>query len=113
MQSALDRRQAILEALSDRRQSTLDALAAEFGVSKRTIRYDIDILSCSAPIFTMQGGGGGIRVADGWYVSRRYLRDDQEDLLRALMDGLQPDNQLLMQSILMAFARTKGKELRK
>ena len=33
MQSALDRRQAILELLSDRRQTTLDSLALEFGVS--------------------------------------------------------------------------------
>ena len=63
MQSALDRRQAILELLSDRRQTTLDSLALEFGVSKMTIRRDIEILSCSAPIYTLQGNGGGIRVA--------------------------------------------------
>lgn len=43
MQSALDRRQAILELLSDRRQTTLDSLALEFGVSKMTIRRDIEI----------------------------------------------------------------------
>ena len=70
MQRALDRRQMILEALSDRRQETVENLAAEFGVSKRTIRYDIEILGCSAPIYTVQGGGGGIRVADGWSRSR-------------------------------------------
>lgn len=110
MQSALDRRQMILEALSDRRQETVENLAAEFGVSKRTIRYDIEILGCSAPIYTVQGNGGGIRVADGWYVGRRYLHSDQEQLLRDLMDGLQPDQQKTMQSILSAFAMPKVKE---
>ncbi|MEQ2723056.1 DeoR family transcriptional regulator [Phascolarctobacterium faecium] len=50
MQSALDRRQSILEAISDRRFETLENLAAEFGVSKATIRRDIEILGCSAPI---------------------------------------------------------------
>jgi len=110
MQSALDRRQMILEALSDRRYETLDGLATEFGVSKMTIRRDIEILGCSAPIYTVQGGGGGIRVADGWYVGRRYLHKDQEELLRSLLDGLQPEQQKTMESILSAFAMPKVKE---
>lgn len=110
MQSALIRRQEILEALSDKRQTTVEELAFQFGVSKRTIRYDIEMLSCSAPIFTVQGGAGGIRVMDGWYVGRRYLHEDQEALLRELMDGLQPDKQQIMQSILTSFAKPKTKE---
>ena len=104
MQSALDRRQAIMEALSDRRFETLENLATEFGVTTRTIQNDITVLGCSVPIYTVQGNGGGIRVADGWYVGRRYLHSDQEQLLRDLMDGLQPDQQKVMQSILSAFA---------
>lgn len=68
---------------------------------------DIEILSCSYPIFTQQGGGGGIRVADGWYISRRYLRDEHESFLRELMDGLQPDQQAKMNEILLAFAKPK------
>jgi predicted DNA-binding transcriptional regulator YafY len=107
VRSTIERRQAILEALSDRRRDTVANLASEFDVSNATIRRDIEVLSSSAPIFTVQGNGGGIHVADGYYVSRRYLRDDQENFLRALMDGLQPDKQLLMQSILMAFAKPK------
>lgn len=112
MRSALERRQLMLEALSDRRQETLDSLAAEFSVSKMTVRRDIEILSCSAPIYTVQGGGGGIRVADGWYIGRRYLRSDQEELLRRLMAGLQPEDEKTMQSILSAFAMPKVKELK-
>ena len=110
MRSALERRQEILEALSDRRSETVQNLATEFGVSVRTIKYDLEILSCSAPIYTVQGNGGGVRVADGWYVSKRYLHDDQEALLRELLDGLQPDQQRIMQSILSSFAKPKVKE---
>ena len=37
-----ERREAILEVLCKRRQETIDNLAQEFGVSRRTIRYDIE-----------------------------------------------------------------------
>ncbi len=109
MQSALDRRQEILERLSDRRHDTIENLATEFGVSRSTIKRDLEVISCSAPIFTVQGNGGGIRVADGYYVGRRYLKSDQEELLRSLMAGLQPDQQKLMQGILDAFAKPECK----
>lgn len=66
MRSTIERRQAILEALSDRRRETVANLASEFDVSNATIRRDIEVLSCSAPIFTVQGNGGGIHVADGY-----------------------------------------------
>ena len=47
---------------------------------------------------------------DGWYVTRRYLNDDQEALLRFLLPGLQPDQQETMQRILSAFAKPNVKE---
>ena len=109
MQSATERRQLVLEAISDRRQVRREDLAAELGVSERTIRRDVEILSCSYPIYTQQGGGGGIRAMDGWYVSRRYLRDDQEALLRSLLPGLQPEDRETMRKILTAFAKPKKK----
>ena len=112
MLSAIERRERILEILSDRRETTREALATEFGVHKNTIDRDIMYLTCSAPIETVQGNGGGIRVADGWYLSRRYLHSDQEELLRELLPGLQPDQQEVMQSILTAFAKPKVKESR-
>ena len=41
MQSAVERRQLVLEAISDRRTVQIESLAAEFGVSRRTIERDI------------------------------------------------------------------------
>jgi predicted DNA-binding transcriptional regulator YafY len=110
MQSAIDRRQQVLEAISDRRQEQIENLATEFGVSRRTIERDILVLSCSYPIITVQGGAGGVRAADGWYLSRRYLHDDQEALLRSLLPGLQPEQAKTMEAILTAFAKPKTKE---
>ena len=107
MQSALDRRQAMLELLSDRRQETVANLMSEFGVSRCTVLRDIEILMCSAPIFTVQGNGGGVRVADGYYYGRRYLHKEQEELLRRLMDGLQPGDRKTMESILASFGMPK------
>ena len=107
MRSALERRQQMLEYLSDHRFTTYSELASKFGISRRTAVRDLEELTCSAPIFTVSGKGGGIRVADGWYISRRYLRDEHESFLRELMDGLQPDQQAKMNEILLAFAKPK------
>lgn len=108
MQSALDRRQSLLDVLVERRQETVANLVHEFGVSRRTILRDVEILSGSYPIYTVQGNGGGIRVADGYYADRRYLKSDQEDLLRELLAGLTPEKQKVMQGILDTFAKPKA-----
>lgn len=110
MSSPIERRQMILEYLSDNRQSSYREMADRFGVSKNTIVNDIAELTLSAPIDTIAGNGGGIRVADGWYISRRYLQNDQEELLRRLLPGLQPEDQKTMERILTAFAKPQTKE---
>ena len=110
MRNALDRRQQMLELLSDRRFEIVKNLMQEFDTSRCTVLRDIEILSCSAPIYTVQGRGGGIRVADGWYFGRRYLHSDQEALLRRLYYELQPEDQKTMSSILIAFSKPTVKE---
>lgn len=112
MQSANERRQLILEYISDKRKVTIQNIVDEFEISRATAKRDIELLSCSYPIVTENWRGGGIRAMDGWYLSNRYLHDDQEALLRKLLDGLQPDEQQTMQSILTAFAKPRTKEQR-
>ena len=74
--TANERRNAILEVLCLRRFETVENLAFEFGVSGRTIRNDVLILSCEYPIYTAKGNGGGIRV-DGNYrfMAAMWLHD--------------------------------------
>lgn len=107
MKSATERRQLVLEAISDRRLVKMADLAAEFGVDERTIRRDVQYLSCSYPIITENWRGGGVKAMDGWYLSHRYLHDDQEALLRSLLPGLQPEERKTMEQILLAFAKPK------
>lgn len=111
MRSALERRQQMLEYLSDHRSTTYSELASEFGISRRTVVRDIEELTCSAPIYTVQGNGGGIRVADGWYISRRYLHDEHEAVLRDLLPVLQPEQQKAINEILLAFAKPKATQI--
>lgn len=110
MSKILERRQRITEALSFRRFATYKELSEEFGVSKDTIRNDIAEISLSVPLTTISGNGGGIRVADGWYASRTYLCDEDEEMLRRLILGLQPEDQKRMQHILSVFAKPQVKE---
>ena len=54
-------RQLILDLLCQRRRETIPNLAAELGVSERTIRRDIEMLTLRYPIET-----AGMAVASGW-----------------------------------------------
>ena len=105
MRSTTERRQSILEVLCLRRFDTIDHLADEFGVSRRTIRYDLEVLQCSYPIETVKGGGGGIRVMDGYYIGMKYLNSGQAALLEKLSEALSGDELLMMQSILKTFSK--------
>lgn len=100
-----ERREAILKVLCQRRQDTIENLAFEFGVSVRTIKYDIEELTLAHPIETVRGRyGGGVKVADGYYVGRNYLKPEQQELLKRLSETLTGDDLATMQSIFRDFA---------
>lgn len=103
-----ERRMEILETLCHRRQETMANLAFEFGVSVRTIRNDIDTLSLSYPLETVRGRyGGGVKVLDGYYLNRKYLKPEQQELLERLSAQLLGNDAVLMNSILKDFALNK------
>ena len=106
MQSATERRQMMAEYISVHRHVQVQELMTEFNISDKTVRRDVELLSCSYPIITKTGRhGAGVYAMDGWYIDRRYLHDDQEALLRELHPKLLPEQQETMQSILDAFAK--------
>lgn len=76
----------IVYLLLDRREMTAKELAAHFEVSSRTILRDIETLSMAGiPIYTAQGKGGGVRLMDGFVLSKSVLTDrEQQDILSAL-----------------------------
>lgn len=77
-----ERRQKILILLCRRRHDTIENLASEFGVSERTIRRDIEALSATDPIYTQTGRHGGVYVADGYYLDRQYMSNEEISLLK-------------------------------
>lgn len=62
--NAAERRMEIIGILTVRRQITAKELAEEFGVTVRTIQNDIQALSPGYPIYTKQGGDGGIFMSE-------------------------------------------------
>lgn len=61
-----DRRAEIINILLVRRRITAKELADEFHVTVRTIQNDIQALSLGFPIYTKQGGDGGIFVGENY-----------------------------------------------
>ena len=100
-----ERRSEILHLLCKRRHETAINLSAELGVSERTIRADLVILSCSYPIQVVRGRfGGGIHLADWFHMESRTLSSKQQVLLMKVRKTLSGDDLQVMNSILAQFA---------
>lgn len=101
----LERQNAILHVLYARRSDRIANLAEEFGVSIRTIKYDIETLSCSYPIETVRGRHGGcVKVADWYHPTRSSLCPEQMALLKKLAPSLSGDDLTVMNSIISQFS---------
>ena len=99
-----ERRQKILEVLCLRRHDTYRNLAHEFNVSTGTIRRDIVVLTCSYPIETVQGGHGGVRVAEWFHLDRRALNSAEITFLRRLGESLDGPDQEMLNRIIAIFS---------
>ena len=97
--TAAERRQAILEVLCLRRHETRENLANEFGVSKRTIEYDVLNLMLTYPVYTVQGNGGGIYVTDNFRLDRPRMNEKQTALLQKVLLTLSGEDKETMQNI--------------
>lgn len=82
----VERRRAIMRILGCRGSEIVENIAAEFGVSERTIRRDIEVLSRTEPIYTKSGRyGGGVYVMDGYRANEFYFDCDQSAVLNKLL----------------------------
>ena len=108
MQSAIERRQRIVDILNMRRSEKIDNLAFELKVTRRTIENDIQVLSCSYPIDTKKGTGGCVYVQDGFDLYERYLTAKQFELLERLKGTLAGEDEKVLETILKSFVRNGG-----
>ena len=102
--SRAERRKAILDVLCVRRQDTIANLAAEFDVSTRTIKLDIQDLMRSYPIETIRGCYGGVKVMDWYHPMQRKLNHERMALLIRLAKGLNQEDCIVLNSIITQFA---------
>ena len=87
MQETAERRSEIMKILCRRRSETVKNLAFELGVSERTIRRDIEILSLREPIYTQSGRyGGGVYVEESYSMDRMYVGQEELSVLHKLAD---------------------------
>ena len=108
--SALERQNYIRDLISDKRHTSIAELARDLEVSENTVRRDLNAISPITSFYITPGKGGGIHAVDGWYSSRRYLSEKQEELLNRLNLILQGDDAETMEAILTAFSMQKHKE---
>lgn len=107
----IERRQAILEVLSERRFEKIDNLAFEFGVHRNTILNDILELSLSYPIYTKTGRhDGGVYIADNYYIGKQYLSVEQLQTIISLLDKTDDDQRKVLESIIKDFGKSKGEK---
>lgn len=100
MQSALDRRQAIVDAMIMRRTDTIPNLAHEFNVSLSTIRRDLCILSQRHPIVTVRGRSGGVCYTGDKTLGKCPLSAAELEFLFELQSCLSSEKGLEMSIIL-------------
>lgn len=74
----IDRLLGIVMILLQKERVTAPYLAEKFEVSRRTINRDIeDLCKAGIPIITLQGGNGGITIADGYRIDKSVLTYDE------------------------------------
>ncbi len=115
MQSSVERRIEILRYLNVKRRDTYDNLAFRFGVSKMTIRRDIEYLILYHPIGTVRGNGGGVFVLDGYSAFDTGWTEEQEFLFKKVAVGLDEKDSIVLQSIVSTrpFIRKKFEGVQK
>jgi len=105
--SAEERRQEIMRILEARRQEKVANLAAEFDVSIRTIKYDIEALTTKYPVETVRGNGGCVRLAEGYRPHKNILSHEQQSVLIDLLEKADESQQKVLKEMLAAFGSYK------
>ena len=107
--NAAERRMEIISILTARRQTTAKELAEEFGVTVRTIHNDIQALSPGYPIYTRQGGDGGIFMAEHYNPYTNSLSPIELEVLCELYDMTDGIHKKIIKQILDKYGPDKLK----
>lgn len=101
-----ERRKAIWRSLCCHRQVTVAGLAAEYGVSERTITNDVQILSISHPIETVRGRyHGGVKIPEWYKPNPNICSPAQLDFLLRLKANMTGKDLIIIDSIIEQFGK--------
>ncbi|MBP1756999.1 MAG: DNA-binding transcriptional regulator [Firmicutes bacterium] len=85
----IDRLLGIVMILLQKEKVTAPYLAEKFEVSRRTINRDIeDLCKAGIPVVTVQGGNGGISIADGYRIDKSVLTYQEMEHVVAALKGM-------------------------
>jgi len=102
--SVTERRLKILEYLIINKKTTRYDLSREFCVSVYTIGRDVIYLSTIAPIYTLQGNGGGICILPEYNNHRIFLSETEEDFLYSLIEFVNEEDKEIIYGIITKFS---------
>lgn len=105
--SANERRAEIMRIMVARRQENMQVLAAELGVTDRTIRNDILVLTAEYPLETSRGNGGGVRIADWYHPHKNILSQEQISVLEQFMDKADDEQKRVLDQMLREYGSNR------
>ena len=102
--TAAERQDMIVATLRKERKVTMSRLADALDCSMSTVYRDVTALSTSLPIISTRGRyDGGVELADWYQPHRTTLCPEQLEVLRRLMTSAQPEDRMILGSILDQF----------
>lgn len=101
--TANERRRELMRILISRRRETMGELASELGVTDRTIRRDISILTAEHPLDAVRGNGGCVKVADWYQPHKNILSGEQQRVLIQLLHKSDETQKKVLREMLAAF----------
>ena len=103
--TADERRQYMLNRLFSGEVLKSEQLADELNVSERTVRRDVDAITCEYPVEAVRGRyGGGIKMADWFRPSRKVLTKEQIAAIRKAAQFLDGEDRQALMSVISQFS---------
>ena len=100
--SVYERRAEIMRVLESNRRETMSNLAHLFGVSIRTIGYDIDFLTILHPIETVRGRGGCVKLQENYRKYQNILNETQQEVLIEIIPLISERQAKVIKGLLLA-----------
>jgi predicted DNA-binding transcriptional regulator YafY len=99
-----------MRVLEGRRQETMANFAFQFGVSIRTVNYDIETLTATYPIETVRGKGGCVRLMNDYKSYKGDISEEQQLTLLEAIPLLSGKQAKVVQELLRAHGSRRNKE---